>query len=155
MLAAQKADQIMGCTKRSVTSRLGHAWSYDPMTFKVPSSRSHSVVLWFCSPHVPGSSIPAPPCSQIPRVPENGSVWGDTGRWSRAGSEVQGRSPAERVTANKNTMQMSCLQQVALIRCCQMNSASLRLSPALASRSEALICSRCGLIYCDLANYCN
>lgn len=56
---------------------------------------------------------------------------------------------------NKNTMQMSRLQQVALIRCCQMNSASLRLSPALASRSEALICSRCGLIYCDLANYCN
>ena len=74
------------------------------------------------------------------------------GRWRRVGgARWKGLLPH----ANKTPMQMSHLQQVALIRCCQMNSASLRLSPALASRSEALICSRCGLIYCDLANYCN
>lgn len=45
VLAAQKAEQIMGCTKRSVTSRLGHKWFYDPTACKIPSNRSHSVIL--------------------------------------------------------------------------------------------------------------
>lgn len=80
-----------------------------------------------------------------------GEVEGGRGSGCGRGARQKGLVP----NTNENTMQMSRLQQVALIRCCQMNSASLQLSPALASRSEALICSRCGLIYCDLANYCN
>lgn len=34
VLAAQKADQIMGCTKRSATSRSGQAWFSDPMAVR-------------------------------------------------------------------------------------------------------------------------